>query len=315
MKTLSYLIWLALMATTAVPATARVLSFAGGGLAGPRLSTGDGDGDGTVDAALCGTNGGGARVDWYAAPGLPNVSWSQLPVAADLAHADLDGDGRHEIIVVGARRWHVLQTEGGILRGRAHGATTSPLWRVAAADVDGDGRDELALVTLQRGLVDEIPQAVVELVDLELTPTGAELRVLDTWDVAGHVGDLCFAASTTGPVLIVETGAEEVGGRLQRLETTGGVLRETGTVRTGNEGLRILSLSAITVGRRTLLSLGDVTGRIRLVEWLDGGLRRFGEAPLSGAGAALSGPAGDAQMWIAPRHPGEPLGWWSSVQF
>ena len=308
-----------------LPASARVLSFAAGGLSGPRLSTGDGDGDGVVDVALAGSLAGrvdepaslrSARVDWYAVPGEPAVTSGELHVADDLAHADLDGDGRDEIVVVGAYDWHVLHLVDGFLRERASGSWAAPLWRVAAADIDGDGRDELALVTLRRGLVDEVPRATVELVAVDMTPTGVTLRVLDTWEVDAHVGDLCFAAAADGPELIVETGAEEVGGRLHRLSTAGGRLREVETIIAGSQRLRILSLSAVDVGQRTLLSLGDVTGRVRLVEWRDGRLHSHGVAPLAGAGAALAGAAGGgAQMWIAPLRPGDRLGWWSPVDF
>ncbi len=309
----------------ALPADARLLSFAAGSLSGPRLSTGDCDGDGTVDGALAGSLSGrvdepaalrSARVDWYAAPGTPSVASSELNVADDIAHADLDGDGRDEIVVVGAHDWHVLHLVNGLLRERASGTTTAPLWRVAATDIDGDGRDELALVTLRRGLVDEVPRAAVELVAVVMTPMGVTLSVLDTWSVDAHVGDVCFAPAADGPVLIVETGAEEVGGRLHRLSTTGGLLREEGVVIAGTERLRILSLSAVDVGQRTLVSLGDVTGRIRLVEWRGEGLRSYGVVPLAGTGAALAGSVGgDAQMWIAPFRPGDPLGWWSPVDF
>lgn len=319
------LVTVLLAPTGLTPAAARVLAFGGGNLVAPRLSTGDSDGDAVIDAAVAGATGGrvdeaaslrSARVDWYASPGLAAVSSGELHVADDLTHADLDGDGRDEIVVVGAHSWRILQLDKGVLQERALETTTGPLWRVAAADVDGDGRDELALVTVQRGLVDEIPRATIDLVAVDLMPGGATLRRLDSWDVAAHIGDLCFADSRDGPMLIVETGAEEVGGRLHRLSTAGGLLREQASILTGVGRLRILSLSAVSVGTEMLLSLGDVSGRIRVVEWRNSTLRRHAVAPLPGAGATLARPAGGAvQMWIAPLRPGDRLGWWSPVDF
>ncbi|HCL28334.1 MAG TPA: hypothetical protein DIC52_07855 [Candidatus Latescibacteria bacterium] len=325
MKTPSYLSCLLVLVTIwssgALPTRARVLSFAAGNLTGPRLSTGDSDGDGRVDAALAGMVGESspmsrsARVDWYATPGGVAIGSEELSVADDLTHADLDGDGRDEIIVLGAHEWHVLKIDDGALRQVATVSGASSFWRITAADIDGDGDDELALVTLHRALIDEVPRAVVELVDVDLSPSGVRLNLLDTWEVAAHIGDLCFAPGAGAPMLIVETGAEEIGGRLHRLATSGGLLRESEVLSMGGERLRILSLSAVAVGPRTLLSLTDVTGRVRIVEWLDGDLRLRGAAPITGSGASLAGSAGNPQMWIAPRRPGEPLRWWSPVEF
>jgi hypothetical protein len=300
----------------ATPVPARVLSFAGTSLSAPRLSVGDSNGDGVIDAALAGVadGDGRARVDWFGTPGRSAVTSDVLHGAADLTHADLDGDGRDEIIVVGSGGWQVMGIDDDALHTRSQGAAATPLWRVAAADIDADGRDELALVTVHRGLVDEIPRSTIELVSLELSPAGISLRTLDAFDIDGHVGDLCFAPGEHGPSLVVETGAEEVGGRLHWLSTSDGALREVQSMPTGSERLRVLSLSAVRTDRRTLLSLGDVTGRIRVMEWCDGDLTLRAVAPLSGAGAALSAHLGVRQMWIAPMRPGEPIGWWSPVE-
>ncbi len=320
-----YVLVVAVALCVAAPITARVLSFGGSDLLTPRLSIGDCDGDGVIDAAMAGAVSGrvdeaaslrSARLDWYAGPGTGAVTSAELHVVNDLAHADLDGDGRDEIIVVGANTWRILQLEGGQLRQHAAGNSMLPLWRVAAGDVDGDGRDEVALVTLERGLTDEVPRATIQLVAVDMTTAGAGLHSLDTWDVAAHIGDLCFVSSPEGAVLIVETGAEEVGGRLHRLSVAGGVVREQTSILTGADRLRILSLSAVAVHRGTLLSLADVSGRVRVVEWQGDVLRRHAVAPLPGSGASLARFAGeDVQMWLAPLRPGDPLGWWSPVDF
>lgn len=314
----SVLLGLTLMSALSNPAAARVLSFGSVDLVNARLSTGDLDKDGAVDAAIVGatarTSGNGAaRIDWYAGPGVPPAASMILPAATDLTHADLDGDGVDELVAVGDHTWQVLRLQAGLLQTQAQGLYAEPLWRVAAGDIDADGTDELALVTVRRGLVDEVPEALVELV--RLTPSG-DLQRLDTWTVAAHVGDICFAPSAHGPVLIVESGAEEVGGRLHRLSTTAGQLRQQDVTHSGEARLRILSMSAVTNGSRTLLSLGDVSGRVRLVEWRGSGLRSFGSAPLRGAGAALAGSLQDRiDLWLTPLYHGDPVNWWSPVDF
>lgn len=306
----------ALLAAAALTtiADARVLSLPGPPAVGARLSTGDADGDGRTDLAVAGAG----RVDWLPAGGQPVAATASTRDVVDIVHADLDGDGRDEIVAARADGLGLLRLiDGALVLGG--GTVDDAIWRVAAADVDGDGADELAVVLLQRDAVAEVPRSVVRLVDVDAGPTGLGLYTLDEVQLSAHVGDLCFVSTDSGPLLIAETGAEEVGGRLRTWETRGGHLRAPRALQVGGDDLRILSLSAVSAGPRSLLSLVDVSGRVRVVDWAGGILRpgvlRAGiEAPVPG-GSAVLGAADrhEAQMWIAPRRDGESLQWWAPV--
>jgi hypothetical protein len=303
-----------LVAALTTAADARVLSLPGSPAVGARLSTGDADGDGRTDLAVAGAG----RVDWLPEGGQPVAATASTRDIVDIVHADLDGDGHDEIVAARADGLGLLRLiDGSLVIGR--GAVDDAVWRVAAADVDGDGADELAVVILQRDAVAEVPRSVVRLVDVDAGPTGLGLYTLDEVELSAHVGDLCFVSTDSGPLLVVETGAEEVGGRLRTWEARGGHLRAPRTLQVGGDDLRILSLSAVAAGSLSLLSLVDVSGRVRVVDWAGGilrpGILRAGiEAPVPGGSAVLGAvDRHGAQMWIAPRRDGESLQWWAPV--
>jgi hypothetical protein len=190
-----------------------------------RLASADLDGDGTVEILAAGRLGPfrpltgplgsrRARVEAYSRSGTLLhllAACEDIHVADDIAGADLDADGRDEVLVIGAGRLSVLSLQGGRLLVR-HVAHLPLEWthRVDAADVDGDGLVEVAVAAYDIGADGGIGNTALTIYRW----TGSGLHALDEIAVRGHVGDLTFSLPTgsVSPQLILERGAGEEGG-------------------------------------------------------------------------------------------------------
>ena len=190
-----------------------------------RLASADLDGDGSVEILAAGRLGPfqsltsplgsrRARVEVYSTSGTLLhllAACEDIHVADDIAGADLDADGRDEVLVIGAGRLSVLSLQGEQLLVR-HVVQLPCEWthRVDAADVDGDGLVEVAVAAYDIGADGGIGNTALTIYRW----TGSGLHALDEIAVRGHVGDLTFSlpAGSVSPQLILELGAGEEGG-------------------------------------------------------------------------------------------------------
>lgn len=291
-------------------ASARVLVSPTSPLPAPRLSTGDVDGDGRSDMGLITDTqrGQDAQIQWFARPGEPAHSTLSLTAAVDLAHADIDGDGADELLVVDDRSMRVIRVIDGALSSQLTLPLAPDIRRIAAGNVGGDEAVELILIRVQRDALNERPRSTAQLVRVGRERGDLVLDIVDEWHVDAHVGDVCFVPDgPTGPCFLVETGVEEVGGRLVPLQATSMGLKP-GDPLVLADRTRILSLHAARVGPQILVTGTDVAGRVRMSRWLGTELRLI-EQPVSiGSASALAGDESPG-LWIAPRTALEPLVW------
>jgi len=269
----------------------------------PRFAEADLDGDGADELVVGGRVGRfravtdpfgsrEARIEVHVAAGGSfdlRAASANLHVVTDVAAADLDADGRAEIIAVGDFRIYVLEYDRGELVVR-HEETlaTGRLLSVDAADLDGDGRAEIAVAESR-------PE------------TGAEARVADirvyayasdgalveegALGLSQSVGDLClgdFDGDGSGD-LVLEQGSEEIGGLLGMYGFVDLQPYERFTSQVTREHARALSLAAGKLGAGALLGVGDIRGRVMLLQPHSHGFTRVHEVSLPRQSGVLHG--------------------------
>lgn len=300
-------------------------------IAAPRFAEGDLDGDGRDELVIGGRVGPfrpvtdplgarSARVEVYApnAGGLANPGWfdlqavsEELRVVEDVAVGDLDGDGRAEVVAVGAHRLVILRYAGGQLSVEdASLLADGRFRRVECADVDGDGNAEVVVVEMLPGNGGEVPNA-----EIRLCRFAGDWRDENLLSVAGHVGDICLADfDGDGSVeLALEQGGEETGGWVRVFDFAGGGMRERFGQQLTGERDRVLSMAVWQGDGTALLGAGTLDGRIGLWRLRGAGFAQVEEVVVSGGmlrGLHLATPSGANGVrvisGIAP--PGEPRG-------
>ncbi|MDA0748875.1 MAG: VCBS repeat-containing protein, partial [bacterium] len=215
-----------------------------------------------------------ARVDLYRRVNGQMFLLSSSPelhVVEDIAAADLDGDGRTEILAIGAGRLVVLRWNGQDLSVlHTESLPENRAYRVDAADLDNDGRAEIA-VALYR-IHDGAERGDTRVQIYRWTTDRFDLQ--QNLDIPMHVGDLALAK---GPALILETGTGEEGGtavvfRLypqHALETWQGPVTEN--------SIRALNLCVLPGSH--LVAIGPVSGNIELFTLDSNGLRFVAHGP------------------------------------
>jgi hypothetical protein len=270
-------------------------------VANPRLAAADLDGDGRKEVLVAGRLGPfrpltdpiaarAARVQAYAVSGTllsPVASCDALHVADDIAAADLDADGRDEVLIIGAGRLSVLTLRGDRLDVRQ----VVPLpweWthRVVAEDTDGDGIPELVLAAY-----DIAPDGGIGTTTLAVAEwTGSGLDILSQTRIRGHVGGLAFAGTgqNAGPLLVVACGAGDEEGEGIAFRLAGSGLLEAWRAPLQDASIRIRSLTALP--ESDLLAALAVDGSMSYYRCDAQGptLLRAGRVPPSSSGLLLS---------------------------
>ena len=287
-------------------------------IARPRLASADLDGDGRSEILAVGRLGPfqprtspvasrRARVEVYSETGTLFrlvATCEDIRVADDVAAADLDEDGRDEILVIGAGRLSVGALHGNQLQIRH---TIKLPWerthRVAAADVDGDGRPEVVVVAY-----DIAPEGGVGISTLAIcTWTGAGLNILEEIQLRGHVGDLAFTrANGDAPMqLILERGGGDEGGEGIGYTMRGSKLVEMWHGPLMDRPIRVFHLSALPGS--DLLAATAVDGSAAYLRSGANGLSRIRVERRIAPGAALllaRGDAGPCLITSGPRASG-----------
>ena len=118
----------------------------------------------------------------------------------------------------------------------------------------------------------------------------------------GHIGDLCLLAGPDGIALVVEMGAEEVGGLLSSYDFFGWQPAWRYSQQATQERVRSLSMAVRTRSGVALLAVGDVGGRVGLWQLGRSGLAQVGQLD-AGAGMLravdfAAGNRGEVQIWL-----------------
>ena len=241
----------------------------------PRFALGDFDGDGESEILVGGRIGPflsvdtprshrHARVDLFRVENsiLQSLAASsELYVVEDVAAGDLDGDGRDEILVVGAGLLTVLDWRDGRLSPRfVKALNSSRTDRIDAADVDADGMAEVVVTLYDIQSDSEIGRTEIVLLKWQ----GGNLNMSNHFYLNGHIGDLCLADldGQGGPELILETGWGDEGGQVIVYQTSGKVFQEKGRGQATTERRRSLSMST-TVGPAGKLAVYAAGGGVR----------------------------------------------------
>ena len=302
-------------------------------ISAPRIALADIDGDGHAELAVGGRVGGfspgyrhlSARLEVLSDASSSPLAALMLDVVLDVAGADFDGDGREELVVAGGRELAVFAVRDGSLvpvprTGVPAVPGASEWWanRVDCMDVDGDGEVEIAWAETWSAPSGEGDAST--LLRVASVSADGSWRLLSETALRAHVGDLCFAdldGDGRGE-LVVETGVEEIGGRLDVFSMAGRGPELSFSRPAGTEARRLLSLTAMRDGTRDLLIAATVDGAVTVftqhgqelqgVHWrlpLDRGAR------VSGVAAAASGTAGfghSLELLIGCAEPGRASG-------
>lgn len=276
-------------------------------IAAPRFAEGDLDGDGKKELVIGGRVGPfrpvtdppeakSARVEVYADGGgwmeLKGMS-EDLDLVEDVAVGDLDGDGLAEIVAVGGDRIWVLRYESPGLRvEEVESLASGRFRRVAVGDVNGDGRAEVAVAETRPGRGEEVPETEVRFLRFD-----GGWREWKSLQLQLHVGDLCLAdLNGDGSMeLVLEQGAEDMGGQVSVYDLGGESIRELLTQQATRDRKRALSLAVQQEDGRALLGVGAVDGQIGIWRLGGGDLEQMEEliAPEKGLrGLLLTDPSG-----------------------
>jgi hypothetical protein len=302
------------LATQLVDATAATLELVDDSvvIAAPRFAVGDVDGDGRSELVVGGRAGPfvaetealagrTARIE-VRAQGVGEFglqAWSELPeVIEDVAIGDIDGDGQMEVLAIGWHRLWVWSWAGQELKlERVYSFGAQRLWRIDAADIDGDGQSEVVLAARSVEAEREVAAAHIGVYRL-----ADECEQLSDLEVDGHIGDLCLLAGPDGIALVVEMGAEEVGGLLSSYDFFGWQPAWRYSQQATQERVRSLSMAVRTRSGVALLAVGDVGGRVGLWQLGRSGLAQVGQLD-AGAGMLravdfAAGNRGEVQIWL-----------------
>lgn len=269
----------------------------------PRFAEGDLDGDGVAELVVGGRVGRfraltdpfaskAARIEVHGAHdgGLDLRGTSEdLHVINDVAAADLNGDGRAEIVAVGDYRIYVLEYGRGALAiQHVQVLATGRFLSVDAADLDGDGRAEIAIAESRPETGAEAQAADVSVYTYQ---SGGGLAQQGALVLSQSVGDICLGDfDGDGSVdLVLELGNEEIGGALGVYSFAGFQPLERFTGQVTEEHARALSLAAGKVGSASLLGIGDTRGRVTLVRPHSSGFARVYQVSLPRESGVLHG--------------------------
>jgi len=268
-----------------------------------RFAQGDLDGNGVEELVVGGRVGRfravtdpfaskAARIEVYGAEdgGLDLRASSQnLHVINDVAAADLNGDGRAEIVAVGDYRIYVLGYDRGELAvSHVEVLATGRLLSVDAADLDGDGRAEIAIAESRPETGAEAQTADIR---VYVYQSGGVLEERGALGLSQSVGDICLGDfDGDGSVdLVVEQGNEEIGGVLGVYGFAGLQPFERFARQVTEDHARALSLAAGKLGPRDLLGVGDTRGRVTLLRPHSNGFTRVHELSLPRESGVLHG--------------------------
>ena len=274
--------WLLLFLAWASPLVAGTqLLLSASKITAPRFGEGDLDGDGQGELVVGGRvgpfrpvtdplQGRRARIEVqiYQQGQLQTIAMlDELPVVADIAVADIDGDGRAEILALGWHRLWTLRLERGklVVAGEQILAT-GRLARVDAADLDGDSRAEVILAERRQTLGAEVVAT-----KLGIYRYGGQWQEVSRLDLDGDVGDLCLGQVAGRPSLALELGTEEIGGLVQTYAFDGGLVpRWRADQQITRDHIRALNLGLRFLAGRALLVVGDIAGTVALLQPRDG---------------------------------------------
>ena len=299
----------------------------------PRIALVDIDGDGDAELAVGGRVGGfsprnrhhSARLEVLPDASSAPLAASMFDAVRDVAGADLDGDGKEELIVAGGGELAVIAVRDGSLVPVPQtgvpaftGGAAANVNRVDCMDVDGDGEVEIAWAETWGEASGE--GGASTLLRVASVSADGSWRLLSDTPLRAHVGDLCFAdldGNGRGE-LVVETGVEEIGGRLDVYVMAGRGPELSFSRPADAEARRLLSLSAVRDGSRDLLIAATVDGGVTAfvqrgqelqgVHWrlrLDRGTRITG---LAVPGSGTAGFDGVLKLLIGCADPGRGSG-------
>ena len=266
-------------------------------IAATRFGEGDLDGDGQGELVVGGRvgpfrpvtdaqEGRRARIEVqvYQRGQLQTIAaLDELPVVADIAVADIDGDDRAEILAIGWHRLWTLRLERGkLVVAGEQVLAAGRLVRVAAADLDGDGRAEVILAERR-----QTPVAEVVVTTLGVYRYGRQWQEVSRLDLDGDVGDLCLGQVAGRPSLALELGTEEIGGLVQTYAFDGLVPRWRADQQLTRDHIRALNLDLRSLAGRALLVVGDIAGSVALLQPL--GLRWVGTTTVAAPPGPLRG--------------------------
>ena len=118
-------------------------------LANPLLLTGHADGDGDVDLVVSNATSGLAAVALSLGDGTLSAFSPTIAAGRDLLLADMNGDGRDDLVGWGQSAGYELRVTyydlglGGFFAGTSSWPSAVPMSQLAAADIDQDGRVDI----------------------------------------------------------------------------------------------------------------------------------------------------------------------------
>ena len=307
----------------AVPVAADQTELIATGMAisAPRVAVADVEGNGNYEVVVAGRVGAflpattpagrhTSRVEvWSSSFSSDSQSpFASLAVAApirDVTAADLDGDGRDEIIAAAGAELLIFTLQNGRLLERQRlyaSASAASIHRVACVASGTDHRVDVAWAESSTAFEAESPGSVVRLAKLVSSShagmVSTAIQVESSFAVRAHVGDLCLRASGAAGTLqlAIELGLEETGGRVHVYDVVNGLSRFRVAVQGTPEQRRIIALDAVP-GSAGLLMAATVDGAGYLLSpgvsthplgsWrvgMDRGSLLYGICPLSRAG-------------------------------
>ena len=246
-------------------------------ISAPRIAWADIDGDGDAELVVGGRTGSyspwrrdhSARLVVLQEASAAPLAASVFDAVRDVAGADLDGDGKEELVVAGGSQLEVVAVRDGSLVPVTQaglpafpGASAWGIHRVDCMDVDGDGGVEIAWTETWREPSGE--GGVSTLLRVASVTGDGSWQLLSDTPLRAHVGDLCFAdldGDGRGE-LVAEIGVEEVGGRLEVFSLSDRGPELSFSQPADPEARRLLSLTAVRDGTRDLLIAATVDGAV-----------------------------------------------------